>query len=133
MLLVSLFDGVLVGAAYALAGVPSAQVWAAVTGLFALIPFASYVAIAGAALVLFAKGAGTAAAGVLAWGVLVVFVADKLIRPALLANTTGLGFFWTLVGSLGGIAAFGLLGLFVGPAILTLAAIIWRESIDDVA
>src|SRR5262249_38894338 len=132
MLVVSLIDGVLIGLAYEIAHVPSAAAWGAITGLLAMIPFVAYLAVAGVALVLIAKGAGAAALAVFAWGIFVVFVADKLVLPALLANTTRLGFFWALLGSLGGLAAFGLLGLFIGPAILALAAAIWRDSLDEV-
>ena len=45
MLVVALFDGFASGVAYAIAGVPHAAVWAAVTGLLALVPFLGYVAV----------------------------------------------------------------------------------------
>jgi predicted PurR-regulated permease PerM len=120
MLVVSLIDGVLCGLAYVVAGVPSAPVLAAITGLLAVIPFVAYFVVAGVALILIAKGAAGSAMAVFGWGVLVIFVADKLVRTVLVGRGMRLGFFWVLVGSLGGLETFGFLGLFIGPIILTL-------------
>ena len=131
MIVVSLIDGILCGLAYAIAAVPSPAVWGAVTGLLAMIPFLAYVAVAGIALVLFAKGAAAAAMAVFAWGVLVVFVADKFVRTALLGRGMRLGFFWVLVGSLGGLETFGFLGVFIGPIILALVGALLRDTLNE--
>ncbi len=106
------------------------EFWGAITGLLAMIPFLAYFVVAGVALMLFAKGAGAAAVAVFVWGVTVVFVADNFIRPALAGSATGLGFFWVLLGGLGGLETFGLLGLIIGPVILALASALWRDSVD---
>jgi predicted PurR-regulated permease PerM len=101
--------------------------------MLAMIPFLAYFAVAGVALVLVAQGASAAAIAVFSWGAIVVFVADKLVRPALIGSTINLGFFWVLLGTLGGLETFGLLGLFIGPVILALAAALWHDSMggDD--
>jgi predicted PurR-regulated permease PerM len=132
MVAVSLLDGALCGLAYAVAGLPSAHVWGAITGLLAMIPFLGYVAVAGAALALFAKGASLAAAVIFGWGLFVVFVADKFVRAAIVGNTMRLGFFWVLVGGLAGLETFGLLGLFIGPVILALTGALLSDFIDGV-
>ena len=129
MIVVSLIDGVLLGLAYAVVQVPSAAVWGAITGLFAMIPFLAYFAVAAISLLLFAKGSGAAAIALFAWGVLVIFTADKIVRPALVGRAIKLGFVWILLGGLGGIETFGLLGLFLGPVILSLAGALWRDSL----
>jgi predicted PurR-regulated permease PerM len=128
MIVVALIDGVLLGSAYALLHVSSAAAWGAITGLFAMIPFLAYFVVAAMSLFLFAKGAGAAAIGLLVWGVAVIFLADKVVRPALIGRTIKLGFVWLLLGGLGGIEAFGLLGLFLGPVILSLAGALLHES-----
>jgi len=130
MIVVSLVDGVLCGIAYAIAGLPSPHVWGAITGLLALIPFLAYLAVAAAALVLFAKGAIHATTIVLVWGVVVVFMADKFIRTMLVADTIRLGFLWVLVGGLAGVETFGLVGLFIGPVILATAGALLRDSLE---
>jgi predicted PurR-regulated permease PerM len=120
MVVVTLFDGVLTGITYALAGVQRAEVWGAVTGLFAMIPFLGYVAVAGVAMALVVEGAVIAALAVGALGFFVVFAGDKIVRPVLLGGATQLGFVWVLMASLGGLELLGLLGLFVGPVVLAL-------------
>ena len=129
-IVVGLIDGTLIGIAYVFAGVPSAAVWGAVTGLFAQVPFLAYVAVAAVALALAAKGAGGAALAVLSIGFAVVFATDKIVRPLLVGGATKLGFLWVLLGSLGGLETLGLLGLFVGPVVLALAGTLLREWQD---
>jgi len=126
-IVVGLIDGALTGIAYALAGVPSAHLWGAVTGLFAMVPFLAYAAVVGVALMLFATGAGAAALAVIGLGIAVVFATDKIARPLLVGGAMKLGFLWVLLGSLGGFEALGLLGLFVGPVVLALAGTLLQE------
>jgi len=126
-LVVAALDGVLLGLAYAIAGVPSPAVWGAVTGLFAMIPYLAYVAVGAITLVLSAQGAGSAAVALCGFGVAVIFVSDKFIRPALTGRASHLGFFWVLLGGLSGLETFGLLGIFIGPVLLASAIALWRE------
>jgi len=126
-LVVAALDGVLLGLAYAAAGVPSAVVWGAVTGLFAMIPYLAYVAVGAIAVALSVHGAGTAAVALCGFSVAVIFASDKFIRPALTGRASHLGFFWVLLGGLGGLETFGLLGIFIGPVLLASAIALWRE------
>jgi predicted PurR-regulated permease PerM len=59
---------------------------------------------------------------------IVVFVADHFVRPALIGASTRLPFLWVLLGIFGGLETFGLIGLFVGPAIMAAVIAIWREG-----
>jgi predicted PurR-regulated permease PerM len=127
-LVVGVFDGVLAGITYAIAGVPHAVFWGALTGLFAVIPFLGYVVVIGVALVLAAGGAASAWA-VFIVGAIILFVGDKVVRPILVGGATQLGFVWVLMSTLGGVELLGLLGIFVGPVVLTLAAAVWRDRI----
>ena len=68
-----------------------------------------------------------AAIGLLIFGSLVVFVADQFVRPAVIGGSTRLPFLWVLLGILSGVESFGLLGLFVGPALLAVLITLWRE------
>jgi predicted PurR-regulated permease PerM len=127
MVLVALFDGVLIGLVYVAAGVPHAVAWAAVTGLFSLIPYLGYVAVVGVALSLGGDGAVTSALVVCSLGCLVHLVGDKIIRPILVGGAVKLGFIWVLMASLGGLELMGLVGVLVGPVVLALASSLWRE------
>src|SRR5579864_8119136 len=127
LLLVGLAEAVLLGIAYAVCGVPHAALFGALTGVLSAIPFASPLVFVGAALWLMTQSAAAAAVGLLAFGSLVVFVADHFVRPAVIGGSTRLPFVWVLLGILGGVESFGLLGLFVGPALLAVLITLWRE------
>jgi predicted PurR-regulated permease PerM len=130
-LVVSLFDGFASWGAYAIAGVPHAAVWAAITGSFALIPFLGYVAVTALGLRLALIGATTTAVIAFALGCLVLFCGDKVVRPMLARNGTHLHFVWVLMGCLGGFQVLGLVGLVVGPVALTLARELWEQRVRD--
>jgi predicted PurR-regulated permease PerM len=127
LLLVGIGEAVLLGIAYALAGVPHPSLLGALTGLLSAIPFASPLVFIGAAAWLLAQSATVAAIAVLAFGSVVAFVADHFVRPVLIGGTTRLPFVWVLLGILGGVESFGLLGLFLGPALLAVLITLWRE------
>jgi predicted PurR-regulated permease PerM len=80
-----------------------------------------------AALVLLAAGSVVPAVVVVVAGFVVTFVADHFVRPALIGGTTQLPFLWVLLGILGGVETFGLLGLFLGPAVMAALILLWRE------
>jgi len=68
-----------------------------------------------------------AALCLLVFGAIVVFSAEHFVRPVLIGNSTRLPFLLALFGILGGAETFGLLGLFVGPAIMTVLMLFWVE------
>lgn len=130
LVFVGVVEGVLMWIAYWLAGLPHAALLGAMTGLAGMIPFAAPILFAGVALVLFAQGATVAATGLLVFGILVFFIADHLVRPALIGASVKLHFLWVLLGILGGLETIGLLGLFLGPAIMAAFVSLWRDLIE---
>ena len=129
LVLVGLAEGVLIGFAYVLVGLPHAVPIAALTGVFAVIPFGAPVVFCAAGLYLLAQGSTIAAAIVVGVGFLVVFVADHFVRPFLIGGAARLPFLWVLLGILGGLETFGLLGLFLGPVVMAALVSLWREWI----
>lgn len=127
LVLVGIGVGVLLGIVYAVAGVPHATVFGALTAVAAIIPFGAPLVFTAAALLLVAKGAVGGAAAVFCSGVVVTLAADHLVRPALIGGATKLPFIWVLLGILGGVEAWGLVGLFLGPAIMAALILLWRE------
>jgi predicted PurR-regulated permease PerM len=127
LVLVGLGEGVLLGIAYVIAGVPHPALLGSLTAIAAMIPFGAPLMFGAASLLLLAQGATIAAAAVLAFGFAVVFVADHAIRPVLIGGATRLPFLWVLLGILGGVETWGLLGLFLGPAIMAVLILLWRE------
>ena len=133
MLVASIFAGLATGLAYAIVGVPHPVLWAAVTGALGLVPFLGYVAVAALTLQLAITGAPATAllAGVL--GSLILFFADKVVRPVLVGGGTHLPFAWVLMGCLGGFEVLGVVGLVIGPVVLTLTRELWRQRLRDLA
>jgi predicted PurR-regulated permease PerM len=60
-------------------------------------------------------------------GAVTTFVADHFIRPVVIGSATRLPFIWVLFGIFGGVTTWGLLGLFLGPAIMSALILLWRE------
>jgi predicted PurR-regulated permease PerM len=131
LVLVGLGEGAVLGIVYAFAGVPHATVFGVLTALAAMIPFAAPVVILVAALLLVAQGSLIWGVGVFCCGMVVTFIADHFIRPELIGGAIKLPFIWVLLGILGGLEVWGLIGLFLGPAIMASLILLWREWADD--
>ncbi len=127
LVLAALVQGVLVGVGYWLAGVGAPVFLAALTTVCGLIPFAAptiWVCVTGWLLL---EGSTVAGIGLLIWGSIVMGWTDHIVRPFLISREAQIPFLIVLFGVLGGLAAFGLVGLFVGPVILAVLLAIWRE------
>ena len=61
------------------------------------------------------------------FGFVVVFVAEHAVRPVLIGGAARLPFLLVLFGILGGAETFGLVGLFIGPALMTILVVLWKE------
>jgi predicted PurR-regulated permease PerM len=127
LVLVGFGEGILLGVAYALAGLPNSVLLAAVTGVLATVPFGAPVVFCAGALVLFSQGQTEAAIVLVAFGAAVTFVADHFVRPILIGGAARLPFLWVLIGIFGGLETFGILGLFLGPTIIAALLALWRE------
>ena len=115
LLVLGLFDGIATWIAYAIAGVPHAAVWGAITGALALVPFLGYAAVAAVTLQLAMTGAATSALLSLGLGCAVLLFGDKVVRPVVASQGTQLPFAWVLMGCLGGFEVLGPVGLVIGP------------------
>ncbi|MDP2902238.1 MAG: AI-2E family transporter [Methylovulum sp.] len=132
MVLIGLGKGLLMGVGYAFAGLSQPAILGALTGIFAMIPFAAKLIFGACSLVLIAKGHIAAAAGLFTYGMVLTLIADNYVRPALIGGAVRLPFLWTLLGIFGGMETFGLLGLFLGPTLMAVLMSIWRDWIDDI-
>ena len=129
--LTAIAQALLAGLSYFVAGVPNPMVLTIVTFIFALIPFGPPVAYSAVSLWLFSEGQTIEAIGVMVWGVCVVSTADNVIRPLVISGATQIPFLLIMFGVLGGLASFGMVGLFVGPVILAVLLAIWREWLHE--
>jgi predicted PurR-regulated permease PerM len=128
LVLVGLAEGVLLGIGYALAGLPHAVLLGLATAMLATVPFGAPVVFVFCGLALLIQSKTTAAIALIVFGSLVVFVADHFVRPILISGSIRLPFLWVLLGIFGGLETFGLVGLFLGPAIMSVLVAIWRDS-----
>jgi predicted PurR-regulated permease PerM len=131
LVLVGLGEGLLLGIAYVIAGVPDAALFGLLTAILAMVPYGATVAVLVVGAVLVASGSTVAAIVIVVIGLLVAFIADHFVRPVLIGGATRLPFIWVLLGILGGISAWGLVGLFIGPAIMAALILLWREWIGS--
>jgi len=127
LVLAALVQGVLVGLGYWVAGVGAPVFLAALTTVCGLIPFAAPAIWGGVCAWLFVKGSTVAAVGLLIWGGIVMGWTDHIVRPFLISREAEIPFLIVMFGVLGGLASFGLVGLFIGPVILAVLLAIWRE------
>lgn len=127
IVLTALAQGALAWLGYWVAGIPAPALWGVITALISLIPFIGPVVWIGLSLSLLAHGETQAALGLFLWGALVVSWVDNLIRPLVISGPTRIPFLLVFLGVLGGINAFGLIGLFLGPVLLAVSIAIWRE------
>lgn len=125
--LTAVAQGVLAGMGYFVAGAPSPILLTIMTMAVALIPFGTPFAWGGVVIYLFSQGQTAEAVGLFLWGALVISWVDNLIRPIVISGATKIPFMIILIGVLGGLSAFGFIGLFIGPVVLAIALGVWRE------
>jgi predicted PurR-regulated permease PerM len=127
LVLVGLAEGLLLYIVYLFTSVPRPALCGAITAVGAMIPFGAPVVFGFAALLVLAQGLTVHAIIIIAAGATITFVADHFVRPVVIGGATRLPFVWVLFGILGGVTTWGLLGLFVGPAIMAALILLWRE------
>jgi predicted PurR-regulated permease PerM len=125
--LVAIGEGTLIGLGYAAAGVPRPVLFTLATIAFALLPFGAWLAFGVAAILLIAQGSVGAGIALIVFGAVVMLTGDNFVTPALIGNSIELPFLWTFIGAFGGLETFGIVGLFLGPALMAAMFLVWKE------
>ncbi|MDK2742470.1 MAG: AI-2E family transporter [Nitrospira sp.] len=132
MLVTAIVQGLLAGLAYLALSVPFPIGLTALTIVLAPIPFGGTGLIWGpVVLYFFWIGSVGKALAMLAWGIGVVSMVDQFLRPWLIGQDVQIPVLLLVLSVLGGLALYGLLGLFVGPILVSLlmtAVQIYREE-----
>ena len=115
-------EGVLAWIGFAVAGVPGAIALAALTFFFAVIQLGPVPVWLPVAIWLGSTGQIGWATFVAAWGVVLLMGADTFVKPILIARSGQLPLLVLFVGVIGGLAAWGFTGMFIGATAL---AILW--------
>lgn len=129
--LIALGEGVVLGVAYWIAGVPSPALLGAITGFMALIPGGAPLSFSLVSLYLIGSGQTVAGIALFTWGAVELFIVDKTLRPRLVGGPVKLPFLPTFFGLIGGVKTMGFVGLFIGPVLMALLVAIWREWVYD--
>ena len=114
----ALAQGIMAGIGFSLAGIPGAFLWALLTFVLSLIPGGPPLVWVPATLWLFLRGDTGWGIFLGVWGLVCISGIDNLVRPVLISRGTTLPFVLTLLGVMGGLIAFGFIGLFLGPTLL---------------
>ncbi len=116
----ALAQGLLIGVGFAIAGLPSPVVFGVLAALLSMLPIggAAFVWIP-AVIWLFADGRWGYAIFMLAWGLMLGGL-DNVLRPLLISGRAKISALAVFVGVLGGIPAFGAIGVIAGPVVLCL-------------
>jgi predicted PurR-regulated permease PerM len=126
-------QGILAGIGFALAGVPMVVALALGTAVLSLIPFGPGLLWGPAAFWLYHEGHTGWAIFMVLWGVLVVGMADNILKPMLIGKGVNLSFLLIMLGVLGGAMSFGLLGVFLGPTFLAVGFALLTDWVQQKA
>ena len=114
-------QGTLIGIACWITGMSSPVVFGALASIASFVPFVgTSLVVVPAVIYLMTQGVAWKWIFFLIWGVVVAGSADNFLRPALVSGRAEIGTLTAFFGVIGGLGAFGLVGLFLGPVVLAL-------------
>jgi predicted PurR-regulated permease PerM len=125
----AILQGFLTAFGLAMAGVPRPVLLGTVAAFLAVLPIGAPLIWIPGALWLLANGHTGHGIFLLAYGVIVVSGTDHVVRPYFIARGAKLPFLLTVLGVLGGVLTFGVLGIFVGPVLLGVGFTLMMEFI----
>jgi predicted PurR-regulated permease PerM len=116
----ALAQGVVAAIGFWLAGIKGAPLLGFATFLLSPVPIGPPLIWAPAGIILIQQGRVGWGIFVLVWGALVVSSIDNIIKPLIISRGSDLPFILVFLGVLGGVVAFGFIGVFLGPVLLAL-------------
>ncbi|MCS6806150.1 MAG: AI-2E family transporter [Acidobacteriota bacterium] len=146
VLAVAVGQGVLTGLAFLVLGLPSPILWGLVAAVFSLVPLVGSGAVwLPASIILLVSGQWVKGLILLGWGAGIVGLFDNIVRPLVISGRARLHTLMVFFSLLGGVQAFGLLGLFIGPVVVSIAIALigmlreetrswpldWREQVRE--
>ena len=121
----ALIQGVIVGIGFAIVRLPAAVVWGVLATLAAFLPAGSSIVLIPAVLYLAIVGRWGATIFLGCW-IALLWIAENLLRPILTAHHAEVSTLALFIGAVGGAAAWGILGLFIGPVLLSFVVALVR-------
>jgi predicted PurR-regulated permease PerM len=128
----ALAQGAGIGIGFWICGLPSPVVFGVLAAVLALLPVGgtAFVWVPGA-LLLGAQNRWGFAIFLAIWGALIVGSADNVLRPMLISGRAQISTLPVFFGVIGGLAAFGMIGMFLGPVLVALAQELFRFAEED--
>jgi len=123
----SLMQALLCAIGYWIAGLPSVALLGFATFFLAIIPGGPLLIVVPGAIWLAQSGNGSWAAFLVVWCAAVSIAIDNILKPAMIGKSSHVPFVLVMIGVIGGAAAFGLLGVFIGPTLLATAHAVFRD------
>jgi predicted PurR-regulated permease PerM len=114
----------------AVAGIPHAGLLTAIVLVLCIAQLGPLLVMAGAVIWLFSTGSTGWGTVLLVWSVGVVSV-DNILRPVLIKKGADLPLLLIFAGVIGGLVGFGVIGLFIGPAVLAVAYTLTSSWVAD--
>jgi len=122
VILTAMIQGTLGGIGFWVLGLPAPVLFGTIMFILAVIPFAGTAVVwLPASLWLMFTGKIGKGIFLLLWGVLVISMIDNFLRPYFIGRYLGFHVVLTFIGILGGVMAFGFLGVFLGPLLLAIS------------
>jgi len=129
LLLAAVLQGIVASIGYWLVGIEAPLLLGFATAVASLLPMVGTLLVWGpASLILLSTGHPLAALSLMAWGTLLVHPLDNVLRPLFISSAVDLPFLLVFLGVVGGITAFGLVGLVIGPVVLSVCWSMAREA-----
>ena len=126
LVLAALGQGIVAGIGYYFAGVSAPALFGALTALLAIIPMGAILVWLPISVGLILLDQTWPGVGLLLWGFCVISTIDNVIRPLVISGSSSTPILIVLLGILGGLNAFGVIGLFLGPIILAVLLAVWK-------
>jgi len=127
LMLTAMLDGVTIGLGYLVCGVPYWAFLALLTAAAGLLPFGGTTVVWVPVVIYLAYATSWASAiGLALWSMIALAVIDNFIKPLAMRHGTGLPTLALFFGLAGGIEAYGPIGIFAGPAVISIFAALLR-------
>ncbi len=133
LVLAAIGQGLIAGIGYSVAGAKAPALLGATTALFAMVPMGAPLVWLPVSIGLILIGNFWQGIGLLLWGVFVISTIDNIIRPLVISGAGRIPFLVVLFGVFGGLKAFGFVGLFLGPIILSVLLAVWQAWLKQQA
>jgi len=127
----ALAQGIVAGIGFAVAGTPAPMLLALLTFFLSFLPFGPPIVWIGASIWLFAMNRIGWGIFMVVYGLFIISLVDNVIKPLIISRGSKLSFIVMFIGVLGGVTAFGFIGIFIGPTLLAVGFSLVHEILEQ--